>query len=73
LNHLLVPLPLKPRRTNRQKNQILLSGIRDALERVGGDAQQVARTHRANDFTGYFYITLAGEDEVNLYRAADKM
>ena len=47
--------------------------MRNALGRVGGDVQQVSRTHRANDFTGYFYITLAGEDEVNLYRAADKM
>ncbi len=73
LIHLLIQLPLKQRRTNRQKNQILLAGIRNALGRVGGDAQQVARAHCANDFTRNFYVALAGEDEENLFRAADDM
>jgi hypothetical protein len=73
LIHLIIPLYLKLRRTNRQKNQIFLSGIRHALGRTGGDALQVTRVHRANDFTVDFYFALAGEDVVNFIRAADKV
>jgi hypothetical protein len=59
---------LIPQRTNRQKNQIFPAGIRDALGRVGGDAQQVARTHGANDVTGNFYFALAGEGVSQVFR-----
>ena len=61
--HLLVP-----RRKNRQKHQIFPAGIRDALGRVGGDAQQVARTRGANDVTGNFYFALAGEGVSPVFR-----
>ena len=73
LFHLLIPPRLKPRHTNRQKNQILLASMRNALGRIGGDARQIPRMHGTNDFTGNFYFALAGEDEENLIRAADEM